>query len=28
MDRVASGEEVMITRNGKPRIRLSPAVPG
>jgi prevent-host-death family protein len=27
MDRVASGEEVLITRNGKPRIRLSPAVP-
>jgi hypothetical protein len=27
-DRVASGEEVVITRNGKPRIRLSPAVPG
>jgi prevent-host-death family protein len=27
MDRVASGEEVIITRNGKPRIRLSPAMP-
>ncbi len=27
MDRVASGEEVVITRNGKPRIRLRPAVP-
>jgi prevent-host-death family protein len=27
MHRVASGEEVVITRNGEPRIRLSPAVP-
>jgi prevent-host-death family protein len=27
MDRVASGEEVVITRNGKPRVRLTPAVP-
>jgi prevent-host-death family protein len=27
MDRVAAGEEVVITRNGKPRIRLSSAVP-
>jgi prevent-host-death family protein len=25
MDRVAAGEEVVITRHGKPRIRLSPA---
>jgi prevent-host-death family protein len=24
MDRVAAGEEVLITRRGKPRIRLSP----
>lgn len=27
MDRVAAGEEVLITRHGKPRIRLSPAGP-
>ena len=27
MDRVAAGEQVMITRHGKPRLRLSPAVP-
>jgi hypothetical protein len=27
MDRVASGEEVVITRHGKARIRLRPAVP-
>jgi antitoxin (DNA-binding transcriptional repressor) of toxin-antitoxin stability system len=26
MDRVAAGEEVVITRRGQPRIRLSPAV--
>jgi prevent-host-death family protein len=26
MDRVAAGEEVILTRHGKPRIRLSPAV--
>jgi prevent-host-death family protein len=25
MDRVAAGEEVLITRHGKPRIRMSPA---
>jgi prevent-host-death family protein len=25
MDRVAAGEEVILTRHGKPRIRLSPA---
>jgi prevent-host-death family protein len=25
MDRVAAGAEVVITRRGKPRIRLSPA---
>jgi len=25
MDRVAAGEEVMITRRGRPRMRLSPA---
>jgi antitoxin (DNA-binding transcriptional repressor) of toxin-antitoxin stability system len=25
MDRVAAGEEVLVTRRGKPRIRLSPA---
>jgi prevent-host-death family protein len=24
MDRVAAGEEVLITRHGKPRIRLTP----
>ena len=27
MDRVAAGDEVVITRHGKPRIRLSPARP-
>jgi prevent-host-death family protein len=27
MDRVAAGEEVVITRHGRPRIRLSPAEP-
>jgi len=27
MDRVAAGEQVVITRHGKPRLRLSPAVP-
>jgi len=27
MDRVASGEEVTLTRHGKPRIRLSPVAP-
>jgi antitoxin (DNA-binding transcriptional repressor) of toxin-antitoxin stability system len=27
MDRVAAGEEVLITRRGKPRMRLSPATP-
>ncbi|MGI8864764.1 MAG: type II toxin-antitoxin system Phd/YefM family antitoxin [Solirubrobacteraceae bacterium] len=27
MDRVAAGEEVLITRHGKPRIRMSPAMP-
>jgi prevent-host-death family protein len=26
MDRVASGQQVIVTRHGKPRIRLSPAV--
>jgi prevent-host-death family protein len=26
MDRVAAGDEIVITRRGKPRIRLSPAV--
>ncbi|MGI8902070.1 MAG: type II toxin-antitoxin system Phd/YefM family antitoxin [Solirubrobacteraceae bacterium] len=26
MGRVAAGEEVVITRHGKPRIRLSPVV--
>ncbi|MGI8714307.1 MAG: type II toxin-antitoxin system Phd/YefM family antitoxin [Solirubrobacteraceae bacterium] len=25
MDRVAAGQEVVITRHGRPRIRLSPA---
>jgi antitoxin (DNA-binding transcriptional repressor) of toxin-antitoxin stability system len=25
MDRVAAGDEVLVTRRGKPRIRLSPA---
>ena len=25
MDRVAAGEEIIVTRHGKPRIRLSPA---
>jgi prevent-host-death family protein len=25
MDGVAAGEEVILTRHGKPRIRLSPA---
>ena len=25
MERVAAGEEVLITRHGRPRIRLSPA---
>jgi antitoxin (DNA-binding transcriptional repressor) of toxin-antitoxin stability system len=25
MDRVAAGDQVVITRHGKPRIRLSPA---
>ena len=28
MDRVAAGEEIVITRRGRPRIRLSPANPG
>jgi prevent-host-death family protein len=28
MDRVASGEEVIITRHGRPRIVMAPAVPG
>jgi prevent-host-death family protein len=28
MDRVAAGHEVLVTRRGKPRIRLSPAVSG
>jgi prevent-host-death family protein len=27
MDRVAAGEEVILTRHGKPRIRLSPLPP-
>jgi antitoxin (DNA-binding transcriptional repressor) of toxin-antitoxin stability system len=27
MDRVAAGEQVIITRHGQPRLRLSPAVP-
>jgi prevent-host-death family protein len=27
MDRVAAGDEVILTRHGKPRIRLSPAMP-
>jgi prevent-host-death family protein len=27
MDRVAAGDEIVITRHGKPRIRLSPAAP-
>jgi prevent-host-death family protein len=26
MDRVAGGEEVLVTRHGRPRIRLSPAI--
>jgi prevent-host-death family protein len=26
MDRVASGEEVILTRHGRPKIRLSPAL--
>jgi prevent-host-death family protein len=26
MDRVAAGEDILITRHGKPRVRLSPAV--
>jgi len=26
IDRVAAGQEVLVTRRGKPRIRLSPAV--
>jgi prevent-host-death family protein len=25
MDRVASGEEIVITRHGRPRIRMLPA---
>jgi prevent-host-death family protein len=25
IDRVAAGEEVIVTRHGRPRIRLSPA---
>jgi prevent-host-death family protein len=25
MDRVAAGEEVILTRHGRPKIRLSPA---
>jgi prevent-host-death family protein len=25
MDRVAAGEEIIVTRHGKPRLRLSPA---
>jgi prevent-host-death family protein len=25
MDRAAAGEEIVVTRHGKPRIRLSPA---
>jgi prevent-host-death family protein len=25
IDRVAAGEEVLVTRHGRPRIRLSPA---
>jgi antitoxin (DNA-binding transcriptional repressor) of toxin-antitoxin stability system len=28
MDRVAAGDEVVITRHDKPRIRLSPVGPG
>jgi prevent-host-death family protein len=27
MDRVAAGEEIIVTRHGKPRLRLSPAEP-
>jgi len=27
MDRVAAGDQIVITRHGKPRIRLSPALP-
>ena len=27
MDRVAAGEEILVTRRGKPRLRLSPAEP-
>jgi antitoxin (DNA-binding transcriptional repressor) of toxin-antitoxin stability system len=27
MDRVAAGDEVLITRRGKPRMRLSPVAP-
>jgi prevent-host-death family protein len=25
MDRVAGGDEIVVTRHGRPRIRLSPA---
>jgi prevent-host-death family protein len=27
MDRVAAGEEIIITRHGKPRMRIGPAPP-
>jgi prevent-host-death family protein len=27
MERVASGEHIIVTRRGRPRIRLSPAHP-
>jgi prevent-host-death family protein len=27
LDRVASGEHIIVTRRGRPRIRLSPAHP-
>jgi len=27
VERVAAGEEVIVTRHGRPRIRLSPAMP-
>jgi prevent-host-death family protein len=28
MDRVAAGEQVIVTRHGKPRVRVSPAADG
>jgi prevent-host-death family protein len=27
MDRAAAGEEVLVTRHGKPFVRVSPAIP-